>query len=128
MKKTIWILAAMLVLAALAYLGDTGLMRNDAVFVEDYAVAEDGSAITLEIGVADSAGYIRRLAIHQQGGGKLYLVPYAAFGGINGSIGAESRYTLPLAEDTTSIALYRADNAYEVVLQKDADGLWQRTK
>lgn len=128
MKKTIWIIVAVLTLAALAYLGGSGLMRNGAVFVEDYAVAEDGSTITLEIGVADSVGYVRRLTIHQQQGGKLYLVPYAAFGGLNGSIGAENRYTLPLAEDTTSIALYRADNAYEVVLQKDADGLWQWTK
>lgn len=128
MKKTIWIIVAVLALAALAYLGGSGLMRNSAVFVEDYAVAEDGRAITLEIGVADSVGYVRRLATHQQQGGKLYLVPYAAFGGFNGSIGAESRYTLPLEEDTTSIALYRADNAYEVVLQKDADGLWQWAK
>ena len=80
-------LAAVLVFAALlaCYLFGTGFMKNGAVYVADFAVSEDGSMITLNVGVGVSAGYVRKLAVHQQAGGKLYLDPYYAFGGFNGS-------------------------------------------
>jgi len=58
----------------------------------------------------------------------MYLDCYNAFGGINGSIGAKTSYTLPLNEDTTMIAIYRNSNAYEEVLTKDRDGVWQRAQ
>ena len=61
-------------------------------------------------------------------GGKLYIDCYAAFGGINGRIGAKSSFTLPLDADTEMIGIYRNANCYEEILHKDADGSWQRTK
>ena len=88
----------------------------------------DGREITLDIGVAASRGYIRKMEISQQMGGKLYIDCYAAFGGINGRIGAKNSFTLPLDEDTTMIGIYRNENCYEEILHKDADGSWQRTK
>ena len=60
--------------------------------------------------------------------GKLYLDPYYAFGGFNGSLGARSLYTLLLEDDTTVIALWRNENCYEEVLRKNADGAWERVK
>ena len=66
--------------------------------------------------------------MHQQAGGKLYLDPYYAFGGFNGSLGARSLYTLLLEDDTTVIALWRNENCYEEVLRKNADGAWERVK
>ena len=58
--------------------------------------------------------------------GKLYVDCYRAFGGFHGTIGAKDRFTLPLAADTEVIALYRNENAYQTVLEKDAAGNWQR--
>ena len=123
-------LTAVLVFAALlaCYLFGTGFMKNAAVYVADFAVSEDGSMITLNVGVGVSAGYVRKLAVHQQAGGKLYLDPYYAFGGFNGSLGARSLYTLLLEDDTTVIALWRNENCYEEVLRKNADGAWERVK
>lgn len=68
------------------------------------------------------------MEISQQMGGKLYIDCYAAFGGINGRIGAKNSFTLPLDADTTIIGIYRNTNCYEEILHKDADGNWQRTK
>ena len=128
MKKK-WI-AVVLVFAALCfcYLFGTGFVKNGAVYVADFAASEDGSMITLDVGVGVSAGYVRTLAVHQQAGGKLYLDPYYAFGGFNGSLGARSLYTLLLEDDTTVIALWRNENCYEEVLHKNADGAWERVK
>ena len=128
MKKK-WIAAA-LVFAALCfcYLFGTGFLKNGAVYVADFVVSEDGGMITLDVGVGVSTGYVRKLAVHQQSGGKLYLDPYSAFGGINGSLGARSLYTLLLEDDTTVIALWRNENCYEEVLRKNADGAWERVR
>lgn len=71
-------------------------------------------------------GYIRDVRIHQQEGGKLYLDCYAAFGGLNGSIGARDTFTFALDDDTSIIAIYRNPGCYEEVLTKVEDGSWQR--
>lgn len=93
-----------------------------------YSISDDGGEITLNMGVASSSGYIRKVVIHQQEGGKMYIECYSAFGGINGNIGAKTVYTLPLDEETTTIGIYRNTNAYEEVLKKDSDGVWQRVQ
>ncbi|MBE6914897.1 MAG: hypothetical protein E7472_08230 [Ruminococcaceae bacterium] len=80
--------------------------------------------MTITIGVSSSIGYVRNIAAHQQQGGKLYLDCYSAFGGINGSLGAKNEYTVQLREDTETIAVYRSDNCYDTVLEKDENGKW----
>ena len=105
-----------------------GVLRNGSVYMDGYSVSGDGREITLDIGVAASRGYIRKAAVSQQYGGKLYIDCYSAFGGINGRIGAKNRFTLPLDADTTIIGIYRNANCYQEILHKDADGSWQRTK
>lgn len=82
--------------------------------------------MTITVGVSTSIGYIRKVSEHQQHGGKLYLDCYSAFGGINGSWGATSEYTIQIDEDTEMIALYRSADCYDPVLEKDANGEWQR--
>lgn len=96
--------------------------------MDGYSVSGDGREITLDIGVAASRGYIRKMEISQQMGGKLYIDCYSAFGGINGRIGAKNSFTLPLDEDTEIIGIYRNKNAYQEVLHKDEDGIWRRTQ
>lgn len=126
MKKKLMIVAIAAVTVFLIYFIGTGFLKNGSVYIDEYAVSEDGSKITLDIGVATSAGYIRDVTVHQQEGGKLYIDCYAAFGGVNGSIGAKRRFTLPIEEDTTIIGIYRSANCYEEVLYKDTNGVWKR--
>ncbi len=109
----------------LIYFVGSGFMKNSSAYIGEYAISEDGREITMNIGVASSIGYIRKASVHQQGGGKLYIDCYSAFGGINGHIGAKTSFTLPLEEDTAIIAIYRNKNSYEEVLYKDIDGVWR---
>lgn len=126
MKKKILLTLMIIAALLLIYLLGSGFTKNSSVYIDDYTVSEDGSEITMDIGVASSAGYIRDAAVHQQQGGRLYIDCYSAFGGFNGSIGAKTSFTLPLDEDTTTIAIYRSANSYEEVLWKDTNGIWQR--
>lgn len=126
MKKKILIVVAIVIALFLIYFIGSGFGKISSVYINEYSISEDGREITMNIGVASSSGYIRKVAIHQQEGGKMYLDCYSAFGGINGSIGAKAVYTLPLDEETTMIAIYRNTNTYKEVLKKDSDGVWQR--
>ena len=73
------------------FLSVRGFLRNGSVYMDGYSVSGDGREITLDIGVAASRGYIRKAAVSQQYGGKLYIDCYSAFGGINGRIGAKKQ-------------------------------------
>ena len=64
-----------------------GFSRNGNAYIAEYSVSEDGREMTIKVGVFSSIGYIRKVSVHQQHGGKLYLDFYSAFGGINGSVG-----------------------------------------
>ena len=129
MKKPVRIaIIALAVIIALMtmYLVVPGFTKMGNVFIVDFSVSEDGSEMTITVGVSTSIGYVRKVSVHQQHGGKLYLDCYSAFGGINGSWGAKNEYTIQLDEDTEMIALYRSPNCYDPVLEKDANGEWQR--
>lgn len=129
MKKPVRIaIIALAVIIALMtmYLVVSGFTKMGNVFIVDFSVSEDGSEMTVTVGVSSSIGYVRKVSEHQQQGGKLYLDCYSAFGGINGSWGAKSEYTIQIDEDTEMIALYRSADCYDPVLEKDANGEWQR--
>ena len=124
--KKILIGIALFVLAELLiYLIGTGFIRNRFVEIRKWEVSDSGEEITVTVSVPSSIGYVRKVKESSREGGKLCLDCYAAFGGINGRIGAKSSYTLPLGSDVNVIALYRGDGAYEDVLYKTADGTWQ---
>ncbi|MBQ9262882.1 MAG: hypothetical protein IJ189_01570 [Clostridia bacterium] len=127
MKKKCWLIIGIIIVLALVYFWGPGFTKNTAASIIDYSVSKDGKAITIKFGVASSTGFIRDAKISQQHGGKLYLDCYSAFGGINGSIGAEDTFTFPLNEETSIIAVYRNKDAYEEVLVKAEDGTWQRS-
>ena len=127
MKKPIKIAIAVLSLIAFLialYLLLPGFTKQESVYISDYTVSEDGTEMMIKIGVSSSIGYVRKVSVHQQHGGKLYLNCYSAFGGINGSWGAKSEYNIQLDEETEVIALYRNSDCYEVVLNKTEDGKW----
>lgn len=127
MKKykriTAIILIIIVVLAAL-YVIAPGFTKRGNVYIADYSVSEDGTEMTITVGVSTSIGYVRKVSEHQQQGGKLYLDCYSAFGGINGSWGAKNEYTIQLDDDTEMIAIYRSPNCYDPVLKKGEDGVW----
>lgn len=124
-KAAVIVLAIIFALAGL-YVIAPGFTKQGNAYIVDYSVSEDGTEMTITVGVSTSIGYIRKVSEHQQHGGKLYLDCYSAFGGINGSWGATSEYTIQIDEDTEMIALYRSADCYDPVLEKDANGEWQR--
>lgn len=128
MKKKIFSVLGIAIVLALLYLVGSGFMKNTSAFITEYSVSDDGKEITIHVGVASSAGYIRDVKVHQQQGGKLDLDCYCAFGGFNGSIGAKDTFTFELEDETNVIAVYRNTNAYEAVLVKESDGSWQRVQ
>ena len=128
MKKTIIIFVGIvLVLGALYVLG-SGFTKAGSAFIQDYAVSDDGTSMTITVGISGSVGYIRKVSVRQQEGGKLHLDCISAFGGINGSIGAKSEFVIPLDENTNMIGLYRNGNTYEEEIKKDASEEWNRVK
>ncbi len=126
-KRIVFItLASIVILAALSVIVP-GFTKQGNALITDYSVSEDGTEMTITMGVSSSIGYIRKVAVHQQHGGKLYLDCYSAFGGINGSWGAKNKYVIQLDEETEMIALYCSADCYVPVLEKNANGEWQLT-
>lgn len=128
MKKTLLALAAIALAFLLLLVLGSGFMKQSSVYIDHWEVSPDNAQMTIHVGVASSMGSVRCIRVHQQQGGKLYLDPYQAFGGFNGSVGAKSEYTVALSSDTHLIALYRNVNCYEPILQRDEDGTWQRVR
>ena len=126
MKKKLLRAAAFLAAAVLAYSLLTGCVKNTSCFPKDWSVSENGREMTLRLSVGSSAGHIRRVRVREKEKGRLCLDVYAAFGGLNGRIGARNVFTVPLGTDTERIALCR-DGGYEDILYKTEDGSFKRT-
>ena len=120
-KKLIIVIAAVLFALAAIYFIVPGFLKVSTVYIEDFSVSDDGGAMSVRIGTSSSVGHVRKLAVRENRNGRLYLDCYAAFGGINGSIGAKNEYIIPLEEDTDTIALLREGGKYEDVLKKDGE-------
>ena len=89
MKKKIIVLITIIILLIVSFLIGTGFQKRTDVILGDFAVSEDGSKITLHVGVASSMGYIRNFK--DKGGGVKphYLTFYSTFGGLNSSLGSK---------------------------------------
>lgn len=119
------LLMAVLVLLASYFLGSGFMKRGDVVLL-DYAVSEDGATLTFQTAVISSMGYTRGFSDRGGGVKPHYLDFYATFGGPNSSLGARSEFTLALDEGDTEIFFTRPRGGYELMLEKNADGVWQR--
>ena len=127
-KRIVAIALTIVVALAALYVIAPGFAKQGNAYIADYSVSEDGTEMTITVGVSTSIGYVRKVSEHQQHGGRLYLDCYSAFGGINGSWGAKSEYTIQIDKDTEMIAIYRSPNCYDPVLQKGEDGVWVFSK
>ena len=127
MKKNVIFVVAIIVALIASFLIGTGFMTRTDVGLGAYSVSEDGSDITLNVGVMSSMGYIR--AFKDNGGGVKphYLTFYSTFGGLNSSFGAAKSFVLDLGKDDTEIYFNRPNGSYELVLVKNVDtGEWER--
>ena len=126
MKKLLIRACVVIVLLCMVYGIRSGLMVNSAAWPTEFKVSEDGRALTLNAGVMSSVGHIRACK-DQVVDGKHYLKFYAAFGGINGSIGAKNAFTIPLGENDSEIYCLSMDGKkYRLCYRKNADsGIWE---
>lgn len=126
-KKVVMISLLMISVLIVSFLVGTGFQKRTDVVLFDYAVAEDGTAISLGVKVSSLMGYIR--GFKDKGGGVKphYLTFYSTFGGLNSSFGTVNSFVLELDADDTEIYFNRPNGGYELVLQKNADtGEWTR--
>lgn len=128
LKKTIIVFLSVLCIFAVWTIGSGFIVRTD-VYVEDFAVSDDGGKLILTVGVASPMGYVR--CFRDEGGGVKphYLKFCSAWGGFNSFLGAGSEYTLMLHPDDTEVFFYRGSGGYSLELYKDGEsGEWRRTK
>lgn len=127
MKRKVIFITAMIVILIAAFLISTGFIKRTDVVLFDYIVAEDGSAISLDVQVSSSMGHTR--GFKDNGGGikPHYLTFYSTFGGLNSSLGAKNSFILEMDDDDTEIYFSRPNGGYELVLIKNVDnGKWER--
>lgn len=125
MKKfVIIILTAVILLSGIYFIGSGLTVRSDAVLY-DFTVSEDGSKMTINVGVSGSVGYIRSTKDVSDEDGKIKLKFYSAFGGINGSIGSRNSFDIYLAEESKEIYFCRGEQT-ELILFKNESGQWEK--
>lgn len=125
-KRIIAVIVILAVLVALFFIG-TGFQKRMDVVLVDYSVSEDGTEITLDVGIPTSIGYIRGFKDNGGGVKPHYLTFFSTFGGINSPIGAEHSFQLELTSDDTKIYFNRPEGGYELILVKDEEtGQWLR--
>ena len=117
-KKSLLIIAMLIVLIAVILFIGTGFTKRTDVYLADYSVSEDGKSITMNIGIASSMGYARDCTI-KQGGDNKYIAFYSAFGGLNSNIGAKNKFEIELNPSCAEIYFYHGVVGYTLVLQKN---------
>lgn len=115
--------AAALGLALANFLQTPGAVRTD-VLLRDYAVAENGRSVTLEMDLASSAGYLQSVDIREEGTA-LYLT-FHGTRGVNSAARARMRYELSLPEGCSGLYIWGQGGEYHPALQRDGDGQWRR--
>ena len=123
MKKRIIIISCIILAILLGLFLLTGTARTD-VYLKDFNIDPNSSTMTLKIGVASSAGYVRDLKI-KQGGDNKYITFYSTFG-INSKLGAADTFEISLNNSCTEIYFYTGGKGYTKVLEKDENGIWTK--
>ena len=104
----------------------TGGKRTD-IMLTNYTISEDGSEITILVGVVSSMGYVRTLKV-KPGGDNKYITFYSTFG-LNNRIGSKKEFKINLGPDSEEIYFYKGDGGYDLVLRKNSEnGEWQRVR
>lgn len=120
------IIISVTILIVLGLILSTGGKRSD-VHLRGYSISEDGSRITLKVGVGSSMGYVRGVKV-KQGGDNKYLTFYSTFG-LNSKLGAKDQFEIDLAPSCEEIYFYSGDGGYQLELQRNLDtNEWEEVK
>lgn len=123
-KKTILLSVVVAAFLLIAYMIFPGFCKNTTVFLSGFTVSDDGSEMTVTVGVASSVGAVRKVELRRHGSDMAELIFYSAFGGLNGKLGAKGEFTISL-DGITELSIRRADGRTEKTLVK-TDGVWTR--
>jgi len=128
MKKKSIIILVFVILVAVAWIIGSGFIKRKDVYLVDYSLSEDGSEITLQVGVAGSMGYVRDFLNDTNETEIMEMQFYSAFGGFNSSIGAKNEFVILLNSECREIYFYHNDG-FDLVLQKNQNtGEWVRPR
>ena len=125
------VLLTVLIVIALAIVVGSGFDTRGDVVLGSFRETADGRAVTVEVDVTSSMGYVRSTSETQTGDG-LFVKFYSAFGGYNGSLGARDSFDLTVPDDCCAIYFYRGGSTggeYDLVLRRaDASSDWERVE
>ena len=122
MKKKILIISCIIVIVLILGLFlSTGSARTD-VFLKDYSFDEKCNQMTIKVGVASSAGYVRKMK-QTSGSMNYYFTFYSTFG-INSRLGATDTFEIQLDDNVDKIYFYTGEKGYKKVLEKNEKGVW----
>ena len=128
MKKPLTIIAIIILLILGAYYIGLGFLPRTDVVVADFEVSEQEDEMTIYTYILSSAGYSRTVKNVSDDPEKMMLKFYSAFGGVTGSIGAKSKFDLPLSPECKEIYVLLYDD-YRLTLAKNpTTGEWERIK
>lgn len=129
MKKKSKIILVVLIIVGLVcfdyFIGCGFRVRGDACLV-DFAVSPHKDEMTITVGVMSSVGYTRAIENISDDPEIMKLRCYSAFGGINGSIGAEHRFVIDLPEECKEIYFYSFGSFRLEINKNEETGEWER--
>lgn len=120
-KKPLIICIIVVALIIVGFFITLGGPRTD-VFLKDFELSQDGKTMTLKVGVASSAGYVRKMK-RTSGSMNYYFTFYSTFG-INSRLGAKDTFTIDIDNNVDEIYFYTGGKGYKKVLELNDDGEW----
>ena len=101
-----------------------GFQRRTDVYLQNFSVSGDGSAVTVRTFTAGSMGFIRSMETKQTGTA-IHCSFYRAFGGLNSSLGAKNQFEIQVDDSAERIYFDRGTSFDQLVLERDAGtGVW----
>lgn len=125
MKKRI--LISLIVIITIVIIGFVlvNFIKRTDVFLGEYTVTNDGTQISMDVGVASSMGYLGRYSTKQVEN-RLYVTFYSALRGHNTFAGG-NLITIDLPQGCDEIYFNRSGGEYELMIQKNNEtGEWER--
>ena len=118
-KKWIPILLAFLIGVSAGMLFVTpGFQKRTDVYLQDFSVSEDGSAVTVQTFTTGSMGYIQ--AVEPKQIGNEIHCSFSCFGGLNSSFDAKSRFEIQADDSAEKIYFDRGMSFDQLILERDA--------
>lgn len=96
------------------------------VYLNDFAVTDNMKTIELDVDEANRFGHIRTLKAKQEED-SLYITFYSTY--VDNALNANKMFSINVESDCDKIYFYRrGKEKWELVLQKDNTGAWERVE